>query len=315
MRRIPTIFIWIFIGLYAIVRKDKATEHAKNPTELSGSAWKRVLLQTKTALKDKDLSTMAAGLAYYATLSFFPVALGSAALYASLVSPDALRTAIDGLQGIVPDAIYSLIDTTLSPLANVSKSSTIVATIISILALLWTTSGGVQSLVKATNVTYDTEETRNPVKLRLASVFISIGVLILGSAAVILLVLRGDALENWGLPHVLAISFPYVRWILLLLIITTALAFIYRYAPNRSNPRWQWVSPGALAASLLWVAVTALFFLYAQKFGSFNETYGIFAGLVVLMIWFNVSSLIVLIGAQVNKKLEDATDTKTQTTG
>lgn len=292
--------------------ETQVVEQAESPADLSKKGWKAALLNTKTALKDKELSRAAAALAYYATLSFFPVMLGSAALYASIDSPQALRSSIDSLQGIVPNAIYTLIDTQLSPLAEASRGSTIVATVISILALLWTMSGGLQNLVKTMNLAYDRHETRNFIKLWLVSVLLSVGLLFLGGLALIMILLQGDALQRWGFPHLLAVTFPYLRWLVLAVIITIALAFIYRYAPDRENPRWQWVSRGAGAASAIWLTTTLLFFVYAQNFSNFNETYGIFAGLVVLMTWFNLSALIILVGAQVNKKLEDVTSKATE---
>lgn len=319
MRRMLKYLFWMAIGAWAWQQGSRQPapaagqrrEKADNPAELSSTGWKTTLKLTKQALKDKNLSLTAAALGYYATLSFFPVALGCAALYASVVSPAALRSAIDGLQGIVPAAVYQLIDTQLSPLARASQSSTIVATILSVVALLWTTSGGLQNLIKATNITYDAKETRTFIKLRATSLLLSVGLLLFGALAVVLLVLKGSALESWGWPHLIAALFPYLRWLLLLLLVTVGLALVYRYAPNRPEPRWQWVSWGAAAASLIWLLGTLAFFIYAQNFANFNKTYGIFAGLVVLMTWFNLSGLIVLVGAQVNKKLEDATTAPT----
>lgn len=299
-------------GLNQVSEPTKRREPADSPADLSSKGWKAALQNTKAALKDKELSRAAAGLAYYATLSFFPVMLGSAALYASIESPQALRTAIDGLQGIVPSAIYSLIDTQLSPLAKASQGSTVAATIISVVALLWTLSGGLQNLVKTMNLAYDRQETRGFIKLRLVSMLLSVGLLLFAGLAMVLILLQGSALQSWGFPHLLAVTFPYFRWLILLLLITAALAFVYRYAPNREDPHWQWVSWGAGAASAIWLAVTLLFFIYAQNFANFNKTYGIFAGLVVLMTWFNLSAFIVLLGAQVNKKLEEVTSEPTE---
>ncbi|HEX8182693.1 MAG TPA: YihY/virulence factor BrkB family protein [Candidatus Saccharimonadales bacterium] len=286
-------------------------EDADSPADLSPSGWKDALRRTKVALKDKQLSTQAAGLAYYTTLTFFPALLGLATVYATFTSPQTLLDFIAGLQGIVPPAIYDVIDQQLSPLASAHKGSLGIAAIVSVLALLWTTSGGLQNLIKATNVAYGVKETRGLVKLRLTSIVLSLVLLLLGTAILVMLLLQGTALDKLGAPHMIATIFPWLRWPILIVLISIMLSVIYRYAPNRQTPGWSWVSWGAAAATIIWLLGTALFFYYAQKFGNFNKSYGIFAGIIVLMTWFNLSSLIVLIGAQVNNKLEEVTDADT----
>jgi membrane protein len=328
-------FIVILIGLFMVGMRrsigrfkdaDKATasggighatedtpdEDADSPADLSKTGWKAALKGTKKALKDKQLSTQAAGLAYYATLTFFPAMLGAATVYGTFASPSSLLHAIGKLSNIVPPAIYDLIHQQLSPLASAHKGSLGIAAIVSLVALLWTTSGGLQNLIKATNVAYDVQESRGLIKLRLLSLVLSFALLILGAAILAMLLMQGSALTTLGAPHAVASIFPILRWPVLIVLISITLSVIYRYAPDRKAPRWSWVSWGAVIATIIWLLGTALFFFYAQKFGNFNKSYGIFAGIIVLMTWFNLSSLIILIGAQVNKKLEDVAETDTQ---
>jgi len=283
--------------------QKKYVEEAESPTDLSAAGWKRALSRTKTALKDKDIATSAAGLAYYATLTFFPTIIGLASFYILFSSPEHLLSTLDDLRVVFPAAIADLLRDQLAPLASTKPAHIGAAALVSVLALLWTTSGGVQNLVKATNKAYEVEETRNFVKLRLTSLGISILMLIIASVVVFLLILQGDALRSWGMPPVLATIFPIIRWPLLIALISVLLSSIYKYAPNRSQPQWQWVSWGATAATILWLVASALFFIYVQNFANFNKSYGTFAGIIILMTWFNYSSLIILVGAQVNKNL------------
>jgi membrane protein len=290
---------------------DSEQELADNPTELSGAAWKRTLKQTKLALQDKDLSTSAAGLAYYATISFFPVLIGLSSFYVLFTSPSSLLSLIDNLKLVLPAAVADLLHDQLAPIAASSNKHLGLAAGLSVLALLWTTSGGLQNLVKATNKAYEVKETRGLVKRRLASILLSIALLVFGVVIIFVLILQGDALRHWGAPDFIATTFPILRWPVLVLLISILLSIIYRYAPDRQKPRWHWVSWGATAATILWLVISALFFFYVQNFANFNKTYGTLAGLIVLMTWFNFSSLIVLLGAQVNKKMEANTNSRT----
>lgn len=285
--------------------------HADSPAEVSRSGWKEALKRTKEALKDKNITTAAAGLAYYATITFFPAVLGLATVYASFAGADALLGVIEGLRQFVPPAIHDLINTQLGPLARAQPASLGIAAAVSIAAVLWTTSGGLQNLIKATNVAYEVDESRGLVKLRLLSVVLSAALLLIGAVITILLIVPGDALTQAGFPEPFATLFPFARWPLLIVMISLALSLVYRYAPDRLQPKWSWVSWGAAAATIIWLAGTAAFFYYTQHFGNFNKSYGTFAGIIIMMVWFNLSALIILVGAQVNKKLEEVTSADT----
>lgn len=307
--------IVVIIGLFLTGSRERATakndEKIDSPADLSKAGWKAALTRTKQALKDKNLGMAAAGMAYYTTLAFFPAALGLATLYTALAGPQALLSLLGDLELVVPPALQDLLQTQLSPLARAGQTSLGIATAVSLAAVLWTTSGGIQNLIKATNVAYEVSETRGMVKLRLLSLALS-GVFIIFIAIVlVLLVLQGDALHALGVPSGLSNTFPILRWPLLVTVISVVLAIIYRYAPNRDEPHWSWVSWGATAATIIWLIGTVLFFFYAQHFGNFNKSYGTFASIIILMTWFNLSSLIILVGAQVNKKLEEVTDADT----
>lgn len=311
-------FLVVFLGLFLKGSRTDTTsngfvdgDEAASPADLSKKGWKAALTRTKQALKDKNLSMMAAGLAYYTTLTFFPATLGVATLYAAVAGPGRLLSLLNDLELVVPPTIQDLLQTQLSPLANAAQSSLGIATLVSFGLVLWTMSGGIQNLIKATNIAYEVEETRSFIKLRLLSVALSVAFIVFGALILVLLLMQGDALHAIGVPGVVSDLFPLLRWPLLVAVISVVLSIIYRYAPNRRHARWSWVSWGATAATIIWLMGTALFFFYAQNFGNFNTSYGTFASIIILMTWFNLSSLIVLVGAQVNNKLEEVTDNDT----
>jgi membrane protein len=95
-----------------------------------------------------------------------------------------------------------------------------------------------------------------------------------------------------------------LRWPFLFGIALLGLAIVFRYAPSREKPRWEWLSPGALTATLVWLVASVLFSIYAQNFGSYNKTYGSLAAVVVLMTWLYLSSWALLLGGEVNAVME-----------
>ncbi len=190
-----------------------------SPADVTKSGWKEALKRTKEALRDKSITTAAAGLAYYATITFFPAMLGLASVYASFAGTEALLTVIRGLGQIVPAAIQDILQTQLGPLAKAHPGSLGIAALVSIAAVLWTTSGGFQNLVKATNIAYEVKETRGLIKLRLLSIVLSVALLLIGAVILTLLLLQGTALARLGAPEPFAGFFPYLRWPLLIVMI------------------------------------------------------------------------------------------------
>jgi membrane protein len=98
-----------------------------------------------------------------------------------------------------------------------------------------------------------------------------------------------------------------VRWVLLWVIAVFALSLLYRFAPHRTRPRWEWVNAGSIIAATLWLIGGALFAIYVRNFNSFGEAYGAIGGVVVMLMWFYVSAYVVILGAEINSELERQT--------
>jgi membrane protein len=98
-----------------------------------------------------------------------------------------------------------------------------------------------------------------------------------------------------------------VRWPLLAVVVMVALAVLYRYGPSRDRARWNWVSWGAVVATVLWLIASILFSVYVANLGSYNETYGSLGAVVVLLMWLYLSAYIVLMGAELNSEMEHQT--------
>lgn len=290
---------------------EEDTQQASNPTELSKNDWKEALKETKAALGDKNIPMLAAGVAFFAVLAFFPTLAALVSIFSLFADPQQLQNTIAATEAFLPREMAELINTQLKATAG-KPTANLWAAILAIALALWGASGGVQNLIKATNETYDVEETRGFIKLKLLSIALVLAGIIVGIPLLFLVAVQGGWLTAVGAPGWLAGSFLVIRWLLIAVIMAVALAAFYRYGPDRRDAKWQWVSWGAGAAIAIWLIGTLLFFLYAQNFGNFSKSYGIFAGIIVLMTWFNLSSFIFLLGAQVNHRLETKTSHSTR---
>ena len=159
-----------------------------------------------------------------------------------------------------------------------------------------------KALIEAINVAYDEDESRGFVRVRLLAYGFTIG----GVLLVVTTVFAITALPALG-EHLGAagrVTASVLRWPVLAAVMLLGLSVIYRFAPSRENPRWQWVTPGSLTAGLLWVVGSVLFAVYVNNFGSYNDTYGSIGAVVVLMLWLYLTAFVVLLGAELNGEAE-----------
>jgi len=294
----------------ATVLADTSRSFARTPRKFAVKDWKNALQETKNAMRSKRIGILAAGIAYFATLAVFPAIAAGVAIVSFAISKEQLTDAVTAVESFLPADIAHLISTQLE--AGLSNpSSGVVIIIVGILISLFSLSGAVSNIISATNAIYEQDETRKFVKLRLTSlVFILIGGL-LAVIVVGLLVLNEAFLLSIGVPQFLATTFIIVRWIVIAGLVAIGLSTFYRYAPDRRSPHWQWVTWGSCIATAIWLIGTTLFFIYARYFAHFTESYSVFAGIIVLMIWLNLTAFAILIGAEINYRLENQTRAKT----
>lgn len=281
-----------------------------SPADLSVRGWKNALKETWAALKSKDLATFAAALAYYGTFAFFPTLVAFISIFSLVISQEQLTATVAATEAYLPADIASVISSQLEALAQRPRAS-LVAAIIAIGIALFGASTGVANLLKALNHAYGVSEDRGFIKQRLVSLLFLLGGFVVALPLLGLLIVRSDVFVAYGAPEWSVWVVSVLRWVVVTLIIAVALAVTYRYGPNRHDPKWQWVSWGAAAATLIWLAGSALFFFYLQNFANYQATYGIFAGIIAFMLWLNVSAFIVLLGAEVNHRIERQADAAT----
>ena len=276
---------------------------AEQPTDIPKAGWLDIGKRTMAEVKNDHVPLLSAGVAFYAMLALFPALIGLITVYGLVADPAQVEEQITSFTSGMGSA-GSLIQDQLSSIVQGSSSALSWGLAASLAGVLWSASSGMQNLIKATNVVYDETETRKFFKLRGLALLLTIGAILFMVIAIGLVAVLPAVLGNLGLGVVGRIATQVARWVLLALVVVIALAVIYRLAPDRDDPRWNWVSAGAIVATVLWLIGSALFSFYINNFGSYNETYGTLAGVIVLMLWLFLTSFIVLFGAEINSEME-----------
>lgn len=287
--------------------------HATSPLRIPLRGWKDVLLRVKDELKRDNVPIVAAGMAFYAMLAIFPGLIAMISLYGLVADPADVQQQIAALSGMLPPSAQELLSQRLEALVTSSSATLGLGLVVSVGAALWSASAGMKSAITAINIAYDEKEERGFFKLRALALLFTLGAILVVLLSLALVAVL-PALFDWiGLGETGQIVIAYGRWPLMALLVMASLAILYRYGPCRDKPGWRWVSWGAVASTVLWLGLTALFSLYVSNFGSYGETYGAIGGVIVLMLWLFLSSFVVLLGAEINSEVEHQTTIDTTT--
>ncbi|RBY85501.1 YihY/virulence factor BrkB family protein [Blastococcus sp. TF02A-30] len=280
---------------------------AASPLQIPARGWKQVIKRAWAENNADNMPIIAGGVAFFGFLAVFPALIALISIYGLVSSPEDAARQVEEVTAGLPEAAQDLIEEQVTAVTENAGGALTLSLIISIVAALWSASGGVNNLVKAVNIAYDEVETRNFLKLRALSLALTLGaivfvVLTIGLVAVLPVVL--DALPLGGFGTVLA---EIARWAALLAVVAGSLAVLYRVAPDRDAPRLRWVSLGSVVVTVVWALVSLGFTIYVNNFGSYDKTYGAIAGVIVLMLWLYLTCYLVLLGAEINSEAEHQT--------
>ena len=259
--------------------------------------FKTFVKQFYRELNDDAVGTTSAALAYYGMLSLFPFLLFLVSLAGLLLDQKAIGQLLGSLQRVAPGDAVKIVGDRLTALQHSSSGGLLT---IGIVAAVWSASGGVVSLMQALNRAYDVKETRAFWKTRGLAILVTIGV---GIFAVIstAITFAVPVLGAWiGGPFGTAIT--WLRLPVAALIMITLWSLLYYILPN-IKPRFQLITPGSIIGAVLWVAASWGFSEYVRHSRSYEATYGAIGGVIILLVWMWISSLVILLGAELNKLL------------
>src|SRR5580693_1227450 len=271
------------------------------------ASWWAILAATRRRMSKDNISALAAGAAFQSLLSLFPTLTAVVSLYGLVADPNMVERQITAMQGMLPPEAVKLIATWLQPLVQGPTAKFGTGLIVSVLLAFWSMWSATGMLMTAVNICYGEEEKRGFVSFNLHALALGAGLAIFGIAALALVAVLPAALALLPVPDAWGDLLGLVRWPLLAGIVTLALAIVYRYAPNRAEPKWQWISWGSGAATALWILGSIAFTTYVSKVGSYDKTYGSLGAVIILLLWFYLTAYVILAGAELNAEIERQT--------
>ena len=269
------------------------------------SWWDLIKRTFNESIKD-DVPNLAAQQAYYFFFALFPALLALISIASFFPIENLIGTITQELGRVAPgDAI----DIIRKQIEEISKSGTGTILTFGFLLTIWSSSTAMVSLTTTLNKAYDITEERPWWKVRLTAIGLTLGLALFILTSIALVVAGPTVAERLATRMQLGEAFKWTWWILqwpvVLALVTTGIAIVYYFAPD-AEQKWVWITPGSVLATMVWLAVSLGLKLYISQFANYNETYGTIGGVIVLLLWFWLSGLAILVGAEFNAEIEHA---------
>jgi membrane protein len=292
---------------------DARGRQANTPSEIPAQGWKDILLRVFANISRHRVLALAAGMTYYSILAIFPAIAALVAVYGLFADPTSMTRHLDQLGGFLPGGAIDVAREQLTRVSSNGSHTLGITFAIGLGASLWSANAAMKSLFDTLNIVHGEDEKRGFFKLNAISLGFTLGGIVFVIAALGSIVAVPVILSYVGLSAAGDLLLRIGRWPAMFLVLTLALAVIYRYGPSRQTALWRWVTWGSAIAALLWIAVSGAFSWYAANFGKFNETYGSLGAIIGFMTWLWISAIVVLLGAEIDAEMEHQTARDTTT--
>jgi membrane protein len=288
-------------------KEEGRGRHAVAPWHIPWAGWKDILWRVYTSVNDNRLLAVAAGVVFFSLLAIFPAIAAFVSLYGLIADASTIDSHLSLASGVFPAGAVDILHEQITRLTAKGDTKLGLGFITGLAIAIWSANAGMKAIIDALNVVYDEKEKRSFVKLNLLSLLFTLIAIFSLMVALAAVVVAPMVLSAIGLSSLLSLSIAVLRWPLLLVLATVALAAIYRYGPSRTEARWQWLSVGSAAAAIGWLITSVLFSWYIAHFGAYNATYGSLGAAVGMMMWMWISAIVILLGGELNAEIEHQT--------
>ena len=268
-------------------------------------SWFELVKRTFNEFTKDDVLGLAAQMAYYFLFALAPAIVCVLAV-TSYLPFSSVQELIDSASRFAPPDVVQILRDQLS---NIAQGEHTGALTFGFLVALWSSSAAMVSIIGALNRAYDIEEARPWWKVRLVAILLTIGTAIFIVSAFAFIVIGPTFIDRIasmiGLGPAFAAVWNIARWPIAVTLVALGVALVYYFAPDAEQD-WEWITPGAVVATVLWLLASLGFKFYVANFANYNESYGSLGGVIMLMLWFYISALAILLGAEMNAEIEHA---------
>lgn len=280
---------------------------AKSPREIPWRGWQQVILRVYARVNQTDLVGISAGVAFFALLAIPPAFGAFIALYSVAADPSTILDHAQSFRGVWPQDTLELATRELTRMANSADGRLTIGALFSLLISVWSAKRGTQAVLIALNTAYKEEEARSMWRRMALSYLFTGATVIAGTLALGVISLLPGAMRILYFGPGMQAIVAFARWPVLGIGISSYLVILYAYGPHRRAPKLRWSVPGALFSTITWLLLSAGLSRYVARFGRYHEVYGSMGAVAITMLWLQLSTLVILVGAMLNAELEHQT--------
>jgi len=263
-----------------------------------------VLMHVYENIGRHRILAIAAGVTFYALLAIFPAIAAIVTVYGLFADTGTISSLLNSLAGVLPGGALQVIGDEVTRITNGPPSSLSITLIVSLVIALWSANAGMKAVFDALNVVYNTHEKRSFIKLNAVSLAFTLSAIVFLLAAMASVIVVPIVLSYLSIRSDFAPLLAMARWPVMFGLVVFALSLVYRFGPDRAEAQWRWITWGSSFAAVGWLAASLLFSWYAANFGSYNATYGSLGAVIGFMTWMWLSTIVILIGAEIDAVME-----------
>lgn len=287
--------------------QQRPVDEPDSPTDLTKPSWNYVGRKTVREFSDDQCTDLAAALTYYSVLALFPAAIALLSLVGLVgQGPATVETLVQVLRDMGATSAANTLEPTLTELSQNTGAGW--GLVLGLLVALWSASGYVNAFGRGLNRVYEVTEGRPVWKLRPMMLLVTLVTVVLAALVALALVLTGPAAQAvgdaLGIGSTALTVWSIAKWPVMVAVVVLIVAVLYYATPNVKQPRFRWISIGALVAIVVWIAASAAFGFYVANFSSYDKTYGALAGVIAFLLWLWITNLALLFGAELDAELE-----------
>mgnify|MGYP000168179273 CR=1 FL=1 len=285
-----------YVILYKVERKYGDMMSKKEASIKRG--FFKFIIYFIVKIRDDDIFALAAQLAYYLILSFFPFLIFLLTLigFSNLDSMEVLGA----LRAMLPTSAFELIYSVIIEVIEKQNTGLLGA---SLLLVIWSASSAFRAVIKGINKAYGLNENRSFIKRAFIAIICTFALAFVILLTLVMLVfggLIGNLLASYlPFPTVVYRVWNFLRYVLVVFMMILIFASIYRYTPSKML-RWREVIPGAIACTIGWLVVSLGFSFYINNFSNYSKIYGGLGAVIILITWLYLTSIILIIGGEIN---------------
>jgi membrane protein len=286
---------------------------AAHPGQIPWRGWKDIFWRAYQEIQEDRLLAIAAGVVFFALLALFPAITAIVSMYGLFAKPDTISEHVGLISAVAPQEVVDVVVEQINRLLAKGETTLGVAFVVGLAIAIWSANAGMKAIIDALNVVYEETEKRSFIMLNIVSLTFTVGAVVAVLLAIGAVVVVPLLLDRVGLGGFTERLIEFGRWPAMIVAVLFGLALLYRYGPSRARAKWKWLSVGSIAATLLWLAGSAVFSYYLRNYANYDATYGSLGTGIGLMMWMWMSTVVVLFGAELNAEIEHQTARDTTT--